>query len=780
MVVKRRDRRAGRLFTPLVALLLFLAAPSFARAQAPSCRPGDAEVRSLHFNGNKAFPDGELSQIVATTTSSFWRRTFRIIGRKTCLDRDELARDVVRLKLYYRKRGYRHAKVDSIVTPHGKDGVDVAFDIVENQPIALTALRITGLDSVLDRRAILRGLDTSSGGAFDEFRLSALSDSIANRLLDNGYPSARLLQGFDVDTVAWTATYDITVDPGKLARIGEVRVVVDTSRGEKQKIRSRTVKKILGLRPGQIYRRRDVVAAQRNLYATDAYRHVELGLAPDQTAEDSLVVVQASLIEGDMRNVQAGVGWANLDCFRTQGTYTDRNFLRGARRLDFTSRLSKLGVDVCEKAKKDTLTKQLNYYAGATYRQPTFLGLRARNVPTFTLYSERRSEYKQYVRETPIGLLASVTRELKPRMPLTFGYQIELGRTRAQDAFFCALFKVCDRTNIDALSKNNQRLAVASVSLTSDHTDFPVSPTHGGIVRLELRHASRYIGSAPTVHLDRGVADASFNKAVGDASWYMPLGNRTVFATRLRVGGVVGGKISTRGFDLQGKYLPPQERLYAGGPNTVRGFQQNELGPVVYVAKQAYVVVTQPDVDTRTFSVRRDSTGPLIERKGYDFVPTGGNTLVVANAEVRLRDPFFPNLLQYTLFVDAGKVWERGGGALFFDDKNKIKWTPGIGVSVLTFLGPIGVTAGYNNYPRQPGVLYYNDQFIKRDDSSAEIGTVTNGTYCLDPSGVPTVARRINGVWVQDGNGSCPTGFSPVKSNFRDRITLQFSIGQAF
>jgi outer membrane protein insertion porin family/translocation and assembly module TamA len=400
-------------------------------------------------------------------------------------------------------------------------------------------------------------------------------------------------------------------------------------------------------------------------------------------------------------------------------------------------------------------------------------------VPTFTLYSERRSEFGQYVRETPIGLLASVTRELRPRTPLAFGYQIELGRTRAQDAFFCALFKVCDRTNIDALSKNNQRLAVASVSLTADRTDFPVSPTHGGIVRLELRHASRFIGSASTVHLDRGVADASFNKGIGDASWYMPLGSRTVFATRLRVGGVVGGKISTRGFDLQGKYLPPQERLYAGGPNSVRGFQQNELGPVVYVAKQAYVIVTQPDSNTRTFQVDRSAGRDSIERKGYDFVPTGGNTLVVANAELRLRDPFFPNLLQYTLFVDAGKVWERGGGALFFDDKNKIKWTPGLGVSVLTFLGPIGVTAGYNNYPRQPGVLYYNDQFIKRDNG-VPIGDVTNGTYCLDPSGAQTVARRVNGVWIQDGSGQCPSGFSPVKTKFKDRITLQFSIGQAF
>ena len=87
MVVERRGRRAGRLLIPLVALIVFAAAPSSVRAQSLTCRPGDPEVRSLRFDGNRAFPDGELSQIVATTTSSFWRRTFRIFGRKTCLDR---------------------------------------------------------------------------------------------------------------------------------------------------------------------------------------------------------------------------------------------------------------------------------------------------------------------------------------------------------------------------------------------------------------------------------------------------------------------------------------------------------------------------------------------------------------------------------------------------------------------------------------------------------------------------------------------------------------------
>lgn len=776
-------RCAGRL-VPFVALLvLSVALPGRASAQDLTCHPGDKEVRSLDFRGNRAFPDNELSQIVATTTSSLARRTLRLFGEKRCLDRTELARDIVRLRLYYRKRGYRQAQVDTVVTPRGGSGVDVAFTIDEGAPIILTSLRITGLDSVAGRDAILRGLDTSSGGPFDEFRLQALADSINARLLDNGYPAAELLKSFEVDTVDWRASYEITVDPGRLARIGEVRVVVDTSRGEPQKIRSRTVNKILGLRPGSIYRRRDIVQAQRNLYATDAYRHVELGLAPDQDLTDTLLVVQASLIEGDMRTMQTGVGWATIDCFRTQATLSDRNFLGGARRMDFTGRLSKIGVaervststtrKLCNQVENDEYSRKINYYAGATYRQPTFFGLRARSVPSFTLYSERRSEFQQYARITPVGVLAAVTKEQWRRAPLTFGYQVEYGRTQARPAFFCSLFQACDEADVRALSDSTRRLAVASVALSMDRTDRPLSPSSGWAARLEYRHASRAILSDRTIQ---------FNKLVGDASWYTPLGSRSVFAARIRAGGVIGTTLDLAG--QVNRFVPPQERLYAGGPNSVRGFQQNELGPLVYVAKQQYIAVDQVDDTTRTFTLlgipETGGKGPDPRDKGYIFVPTGGNTLVVANAELRLRDPFLPNLLQWTLFTDVGTVWERGRESLLSGADFRV--TPGVGLSILSFLGPIGVTVGYNPSTKRPeGPLYYNDIYTPLDADWVEPGqqATTNGTFCIPSSGV-AVAKLRAGNWVA-AQPVCGASFTPSpRENLLDRLTFQFSIGQAF
>lgn len=779
----RRRWRAGlRCSLMLLAGLSLIAAPRAARAQLLACQPGEPEVRALDFRGNHALKDDDLSQIIATTTSSFARRAFRFFGEKRCLDREELGRDIARVKLYYKLRGYWEAQVDTVVKRRGNGGVAVVFNVVEGLPIRLTTLRITGLDSIENRDAILGGLDTTTGGAYDEIRLTALADTIGTRLLDNGYPGAKIAVGHDVVRDARTSAYYIDVDPGHLARIGAVQVVVDSTRGG-QKISSRTVRRILGLRRGSIYRRKDLVAAQRNLYATDAYRHVELGLAPGQSADDSLLVVQASLIEGDMRSMQTGVGWGTIDCFRSQVAYGDRNFLGGARRVDVTARVSKLGIGdptqsefirkaFCYDAAKDSLisARKVNYYTGVTYRQPVFFGLRARNVPSFTIYSERRSEFNEYERDTPIGLLAQVTREQWARAPLTFGYQIERGRTRAAPAFFCSLFLICDAALTDRVADKFLGLAAVSAALTLDRTDIPLTPTSGGILRVELRHASKYVGSSSTVQFNRGIVDGSV---------YSPLGGRAVLALRLRGGLITPLRPTLAGYDLSKSFLPPQERLYAGGSNTVRGVQQNELGPVVYVAKPNYVNVVNVDDSTRTFAVEPAdlSHGP-INQKGYLAVPTGGTRLVVANAEVRFRDPFFPNLLQWTTFVDAGNVWETKNPRL---RAQSWRVTPGLGLSILTFLGPIGITAGYNDRTQPRAQLYYNDVYRA---SSGEPPTgqpnVSSGTVCLQMTGVSTLHKR-GGKWVQDANECENPTFQPAhRQKLSDKIVLLFSIGQAF
>jgi outer membrane protein insertion porin family/translocation and assembly module TamA len=513
----------------------------------------------------------------------------------------------------------------------------------------------------------------------------------------------------------------------------------------------------MGLDSGSLFREDEIVDAQRALYQTEAYQHVSI--APD-SSRDSLVTLYANLAEAPMHAARVGAGYGTLDCFRVTSEYTDYNFLNGARRLDLSGRVSKIGIGrplsgasgFCPTAKKDVFSNLLSYYVGATLRQPVFFGLRT--VPTLTVYSQSVSEYNAYRRTTAIGGVASVVWRSVTRTPVNLSYSMDLGRTEAQPALFCAVFNLCDAEERQRVEKT-QRLAILSLSATRDHSNSLLSPTRGSIVRVEARHSS------PVILSDTAL---QFNKFVGDASRYIDAGGGNVLALRIR-GGVVYGRSlgSATGF------IPPSERLYAGGPTTVRGFAQNELGSAIYIAASPFLIVP-PAASGLPDTVVRDTSG--IQRR---VVPVGGNSLVVANVELRLRSPILPDLLQLTLFTDAGQVWNRGSTSALGGVKLKV--TPGIQITAFSPVGPVRVAIGYNPYRRPAGPLYY------------EATNVPGAPLlCVSPNNdVPThfspkdpVTGDVTITQDNPSNG-CPATYQPSQDNrFRSRLTFSFAIGQAF
>ncbi len=746
------QRRAGAAVFFMIALA---ASATRVGGQDLSCEPDDFEVQRVSFEGNRAFRDAELANAVATTPSS-WARRHRIPllrGTKRCLNPLELQRDVFRLRYFYRQRGYYSTRVDTVVSKVRPGNVTVNFRVIEGTPVLIDSLVITGLDTLRNGDRLAGLLRPLQGKVFDKIRVQTAIDSIVERLHDNGYSKAQALFGFDVpDTAQNLASVQVDFVPGRVARIGEIRIVSEPAQqGEAVSIPDKTVLDLLSFEKGDIFREREFFRSQRDLYQLDAYRHVEIQLAPDslQPADDSLLIVYASLAEREMRSVRLGAGWATLDCFRSQVRYTDRDFLGGARRLEVNGRLTKIGVGApldgagafCRPSvRSDPFSEKLNYYGGVTLRDPTLFGLR--NVPTFTLFSERRSEFKAYQRTIPFGGIASVRRELRPRMPLNLAYQIEYGRTDAEPAVFCSVFNVCSLNDVATLTRSN-RLAVLSAAISRDRTDNPFDPGRGDQIRLELRHASVAVGSDPSLQ---------FNKWLGDAAYYRRFLGTSVLAARLQVGGVLALG-SLRGAD---KFVPPQERLYGGGASSVRGYNQNELGPVVYIVDRFDTLITGGDT---TFQANPADVRP---RRAS---PSGGNSLVVANLELRVRSPFLPELVQWVFFTDAGQVYNRASETVNF---GQFKVTPGTGLRVASPVGPLRLDVAYNGYPSRAGAAYFVQPASSGDTT---VDATSRTLLCVSP-----------GNDLPKGIGeNCPRTFSPPRrTSFFSRLTLHFSIGQAF
>lgn len=745
----------------LSASALILGAPATAVAQDVTCKPGDVEVVGLTFAGNRAFSSASLAAGIVTTPSSWSRRKLRFFGTARCLDRPQFALDAVRLLLFYRNHGYVAASVDTSVTAAGARRVAIGFRIAEGLPVLISELVLEGLEGVDVGERVRAGLATARGAPFDKYAMEESRDSLSRRLRNSGYPDAEVFVGFDTHAAAHTAAVRFTVLPGRRAVVGPLRVSVTPREGAKRGLDDRAVRRVAGIADGDLYSAERLERAKRALYQTDAYDQVSVRTdTTSEGAEAGRIGVTLDLAEGFMRTARAAVGYGTLDCFRASGDVTQYNFLGGAARLDVNTRVSKLGISeplsgaasLCPQAKADPYSKDLNYYVGASASRTAVF---REFAPSVTIYSERRSEYNAFLRTTPIGSALAFARTLG-RTTQTFGYAVEYGRTEAQPALLCAVFQQCEQADRDAFSRT-QRLAVASVAFSRETGDSPVSPTRGSVIRFELRTAGTHTGS------DRGL---QFNKVLFDGAVYRPFTADIVLAARVRVGAVVGSSLS---FTNAALYVPPQERLFAGGPTTVRGFPQNQLGPAVYIAASYDTVRANGTVggspanpgDTVYFRTRGNTPG---ERT----VPTGGNAMVVANLEARFRSPFLSDALQWTAFADVGEVWNRGtpGANLGF---SAMRWSPGVGMRVRTIIGFLRLDLAYNPYQRPAGAAYF--------DTPVSVG---GALLCVSPGNTLRVTTAANGQSSQS-SGSCPGTFLPPReSAFLRRLQPSISIGQAF
>lgn len=165
-------------------------------------------------------------------------------------------------------------------------------------------------------------------------------------------------------------------------------------------------------------------------------------------------------------------------------------------------------------------------------------------------------------------------------------------------------------------------------SVTWDTRDNPLDPGKGFLNGVTYKIATAETGS-----------EIDFYKLTAQSSWYYSPVSRTTLALSGRV-----GISETFNGDVQ---LPISERFFIGGRNTVRGYSLDTLGP-----------------------------------KGSGGSPTGGNAMVILNAE--LRFPIKGDLAG-ALFVDSGNVWQSVGGF----DVSDIKSTVGAGIFYRTPVGPL-------------------------------------------------------------------------------------------
>jgi outer membrane protein insertion porin family len=133
------------------------------------------------------------------------------------------------------------------------------------------------------------------------------------------------------------------------------------------------------------------------------------------------------------------------------------------------------------------------------------------------------------------------------------------------------------------------------------------------------------------------------------------------------------------------KNIPLDERFFLGGLNTIRGFQNREVGP--------REPTEYPLIDENGNYVTDESGNIVREPSTTNFDYIGGEKVAYANLEL-----IFPLLkeakLKGLVFFDIGNTWDEDEE--YFSD---MRYSVGAGIRWQSPLGPLRLEWGYNLDP---------------------------------------------------------------------------------
>jgi outer membrane protein assembly factor BamA len=710
----------------ILALLILLASCA-GRSRIAELYPdvaehAGAEIKAVRFVGGEPFGYDTLQVMIETKPTHCTLLGFPIcipffsIGREEhYVDPSAVVRDAGRLTVFYRREGYFGTRVTPRVEPEGEgdEDVRVTFIIRRGDPITLDTLAVEGVAGVLDSAALVRALPLQPGELFDldDFTLSA--DQVLRELQTRGHAYASVLRNYDADTLTDRASATITAIPGPVVRVDSIIVNGAEELGRRTAIRQ------LGFRKGDVLQLPRLADAQRNLYSLELVQIASVSLAPDSLqlspGDSANATILVAIAEADEHQAEASAGFGTVECFRVDGNWRDRSFTGGGRRLSLEGSLSKIGVggrtrtglggNVCSAAPVepnafDTLGTALDYRLAAEFTQPFFI--RPSNQLTANVYAERQTQ-PQFSREA-IGGRVSVTHRLAPRTSLIGSVDVEKGTTIGSPVLFCSAFQICTPEDVKRVSGGRFRNTLG-LNFVQDRTDHPLDATRGHILRTGAAWAAPFLSS-----------DVTFVRWTAEGSAYRIVRPSWVFAGSLRLGNFFK-TVSLNPIRPTEDFLPPEERFYAGGANSVRGFARNQLGPLVYFARYSTpdtITGVMGPADREIENDGRDTTFVQCD-DCVDIVPTGGTSVAVLNAELRFPSPVFRRQLRLAAFIDAGSV---SVGNLW--ETRDWRITPGVGLRIITPVGPARVDMAYNPYDYPEGVLYVlneNGQIVRaRDD----------------------------------------------------------------
>ncbi|SDS13629.1 Beta-barrel assembly machine subunit BamA [Bradyrhizobium canariense] len=626
-------------------------------------------VKSIEFIGNTTYSSYRLKDIIKTRESNL----LSFLGSGDVYDPDRVEADRDLIRRYYLKHGFADVQVVAALTEYDPDkkGFLVTFKIEEGQQYRVASVNFQSSIATLDGNSLASFSHVYVGSLYNAEALEKSVEEMQIEASRRGYAFAVVHPRGDRNFDAHTVSITFAIDEGPRVYIERINVRGNT------RTRDYVIRREFDISEGDAYNRALVDRAERRLKNLDFFKTVKITTEPGSSSDR--VVLNVDLEEKSTGDFSVSGGYSTTDGALAEVSISERNFLgRGL--------FAKASVTYGQYARGVSLSFVEPYFLDYRVAAGLDVFYREQLANNYISYGTRTIGFSPRLGFALREDLSLQLRYSLYQQEISLPYQLDNCNNLAGPAFFPTPAYISQVLNgVDPTG--NSQAGLLPGCLSDGESSLPV--------RQELANGAEWVSSVgysldyntldnnknPTDGLlidfkqdFAGVGgDVSYLKSAIDAKYYAPLVADIVGLIHLQ-GGILNqvGSTQLRMLDQ-----------FQMGPNLVRGFAPNGIGP-------------------------RDLTF-FPYTGGGDAL--GGTKYWGASLEMQYPFWFLPKEvgLKGAVYADAGSLWDYQGPTtwaatgevnglvngkpcncgMVFDDTNVIRTSVGVGLIWASPFGPL-------------------------------------------------------------------------------------------
>ncbi len=570
-----------------------------------------AKIKRVNIVGNRSYEEKDLTKGFESGIPPW----YAVWSSKDQYSKQKLSGDLEILRTEYLDMGYLKFNIESSqvsITPD-KEDIYITINVDEGDKYVVKDIKLAGT-FVVPEQELQELLQINPGDTFSRGKIVQTTDMISKRLGDEGYAFANINAIPEVDDETKEVSLTLFVDPGQ--RVYVERINVSGNQVTSDEVYRRELRQM----EGGWYSQSNVELSRSRLQRLPYVESVEINTERVPGSSD-LVNLDVRVTERLAGNFSIGLGFSQSQGPIISGSVSQENFLGSGKSVAFEVNTSKVNT-----------VFRVNY-----------------TNPFYTIDGVSRSLGVSYIstdaREADISDFNSdqLNANLSYGIPLTEHDRINAGLA-VSGVSIDTNTNTPDEINdfIDDEGDNYLNFSLVS-SIEHDTRNRTVFANRGNLQRFNAE-------------LSVPGSDLTFYKLDYRNVVYVPLYEEFTLS--------VGGSFAYGDSYGGTSDLPFYEKYFAGGVRTLRGYENNSLGP-------------------------RDSEDD----------PFGGNFRSIGNLELLVPSPFFKDAknIQLSTFVDYGNVFAKASDF----ELNELRGAYGVGVQWISPVGAltISLAQAFNDQP---------------------------------------------------------------------------------